>query len=145
MQFPGRSPSVVYGHAQPPTICARPGRAEYNDAWGSLSTRSTFWSSRAYAPARWKQVEVLPTPPFWLSIVITGMRRTSPLHGASRLRAPRGTCTVQAPHTLLSTLHGARLNLPCTEQGTASLTGAWGWRGTEQGRGLYAGGPGCRH
>ena len=30
MQFPGRSPSVVYGHAQSPTICARPGRAEYN-------------------------------------------------------------------------------------------------------------------
>src|SRR5512135_803618 len=29
MQFPGRSPSVVYGHAQSPTICARPGRAEY--------------------------------------------------------------------------------------------------------------------
>src|SRR5512135_411615 len=30
MQFPGRSPSVVYGHAQSPTICASPGRAEYN-------------------------------------------------------------------------------------------------------------------
>src|SRR5512135_3220323 len=29
MQFPGRSPSVGYGHAQSPTICARPGRAEY--------------------------------------------------------------------------------------------------------------------
>src|SRR5512135_3657176 len=29
MLFPGRSPSVVYGHAQSPTICARPGRAEY--------------------------------------------------------------------------------------------------------------------
>src|SRR5512135_2582172 len=28
--FPGCSSSIVYGHAQPPTICARPGRAEYN-------------------------------------------------------------------------------------------------------------------
>jgi hypothetical protein len=31
MKCQGRSPSGVYGHAQPPTICARPGRAEYND------------------------------------------------------------------------------------------------------------------
>ena len=29
MLFPGRSPSVVYLLARPPTICARPGRAEY--------------------------------------------------------------------------------------------------------------------
>src|SRR4051812_10725283 len=30
MLFPGRSPSVVYRLTRPPTICARPGRAEYN-------------------------------------------------------------------------------------------------------------------
>ena len=30
MLFPGRSPSVVYLLALLPTICARPGRAEYN-------------------------------------------------------------------------------------------------------------------
>src|SRR5512135_287507 len=34
MQFPGRSPSVGYGHAQSPTICARPGRAEYIESRG---------------------------------------------------------------------------------------------------------------
>src|SRR5262249_45054262 len=30
MLFPGRSPSGAYRLARPPTICARPGRAEYN-------------------------------------------------------------------------------------------------------------------
>jgi putative transposase len=33
MLFPGHSPSRVYADAQPLTICASPGRAEYNNDW----------------------------------------------------------------------------------------------------------------
>src|SRR4051794_2950382 len=46
-------------------------------AWGSLSTSSTRRPSWASVPARWWQVLVLPTPPFWLSMVTTGTDRAS--------------------------------------------------------------------
>src|SRR5512132_464493 len=50
MQFPGRSPSVVYGHAQSPTICARPGRAEYNGGVGPVGGRIDMAKRRQFTP-----------------------------------------------------------------------------------------------
>src|SRR4051794_11650968 len=42
-------------------------------ACGSLSTSRTLRPALARVPARWWQVDVLPTPPFWFNAVMTGM------------------------------------------------------------------------
>jgi len=36
-------------------------------AWGSISTKRTWWPHRAKASARQVAVVVFPTPPFWLA------------------------------------------------------------------------------
>src|SRR4051812_1951851 len=72
MPFPGHSPSAVYILACPPSICASPGRAEYN---------STRRPALASVPARWKQVDVLPTPLLQFRATITDIVPSFPVHG----------------------------------------------------------------
>lgn len=44
--------------------------AEVAFAWGSQSTSSVFLPDMARAAARFTAVVVLPTPPFWLDMLI---------------------------------------------------------------------------
>ena len=50
-------------------------------ACGSRSTRSTRWPRSARAAERFRAVVVLPTPPFWLAMATTFMRKGRELGG----------------------------------------------------------------
>ena len=99
-----------------------------SDACGSLSISRTRRPLLASAPARWKQDDVLPTPPFWFKRVMVSMagphsgHRRRKYHGA--IRRPPRLKTIGAPGRRTSAqLHGAIHRLP-QSQGVAQFHGA---------------------
>ena len=60
MLSPGCSPSAVYTHTLPPTIRARPGRAEYNRQAACHSTRCTRLNRMEEAPRSYGRVPSIP-------------------------------------------------------------------------------------
>src|SRR5262249_13310512 len=72
-----------------PRIVSGPQSPWVRDACGSLSIRSTRRPAFASVPARWWQVEVLPTPPLALTRAnVTAMPMAPPLRAASSRPGP---------------------------------------------------------
>src|SRR4051794_34687991 len=70
----GRSPAYNDAMVDDGSSClvaTRPQKPWVSELCGSLSTSSTRRPSFDRAPARWWQVDVLPTPPFMLTDVMT--------------------------------------------------------------------------
>src|SRR4051812_693970 len=76
------------------------------EACGSLSSKRTRWPALANVPARWWQVDVFPTPPFWFRrLIVIPMRRSFGRGSCSTVKRahhgyrPRGRSTVKQTGT----------------------------------------------